>query len=885
MEYTEIIIAFYKKHKDRILPIAAGLFVLIITICLVWYLTYQKDTFWKFLPENVVAVLQIPADKKVLTSQDSVVSLPGESLLPSSVSKKIHDARNILAVLDRINPLEKDISLHHISGEETALLFLVKFDEDSLQKLLSDRQIRSEWRMRRYKEVPILTKSTGSGTLSCYTFDNYIIGSFSSFLLEESIRTFLEESATLPNKEMLDESNSVLLTVNTKNLHNWMNSMLQKPVSVFYPALSYAPDYLQLNLDLTANDLIGSGNYFFNKDEITPSKQANTNQLYWNTASENMMYYKALRLDADDNYSKIFLENELISERINLLKERFNFDYEAFSEQIEGNVQQFILDKPGFYQPYKIINIPIKDSVAVTSLLSVLHPEEERNLNGFTKISQPDFPRLFIPEGMSKFPATYYKVEQNSLWLANQYIPENVLRKITQRTADSKAFYTYYINGKKFISFLQNDIKTAYKKDLSNTFSKLGKLLLEIDQDSVHLQLSLQSADLAAIIPDTLSVTPLPEKASKAARVVINHYTQQKEFILQDEKTRLMLLSDSGEMLWRNAVWQHTVGDVSQVDVYNNEKLQYAFISDGKIHVYDRLGRKVNGFPMNLPTYFEAKYLLPVRLKNDKEQRFLVAGVIPGKTVKKDARLYLFNRYGGIARSWNPRKLESALATPPVYLEENGKVYILTLLENGSLYALDQNARVHPGFPLLMNFTCHQPLVISKSGDETLVNIMSDGGDLVTLDLSGSLRSRKKMRKIVTDSRFFIVGNDANSSEYQSKIQRLNATMKPEFILMRQDEDIIHFFNTSQQLMFKFTFPDKDEKQVQLLNFGPGKVFINVFSPKSKSSWIFNTAGKLMFGKAIKSDAPVTLTYLPQEQIFRLLVIESRKTNLLQFRM
>ncbi|MBT32012.1 MAG: hypothetical protein CMO01_20320 [Thalassobius sp.] len=469
--------------------------------------------------------------------------------------------------------------------------------------------------------------------------------------------------------------------------------------------------------------------------------------------------------------------------------------------------------------------------------------------------------------------------------MANQYIPENVLRKITQRTADSKAFYTYYINGKKFISFLQNDIKTAYKKDLSNTFSKLGKLLLEIDQDSVHLQLSLQSADLAAIIPDTLSVTPLPEKASKAARVVINHYTQQKEFILQDEKTRLMLLSDSGEMLWRNAVWQHTVGDVSQVDVYNNEKLQYAFISDGKIHVYDRLGRKVNGFPMNLPTYFEAKYLLPVRLKNDKEQRFLVAGVIPGKTVKKDARLYLFNRYGGIARSWNPRKLESALATPPVYLEENGKVYILTLLENGSLYALDQNARVHPGFPLLMNFTCHQPLVISKSGDETLVNIMSDGGDLVTLDLSGSLRSRKKMRKIVTDSRFFIVGNDANSSEYQSKIQRLNATMKPEFILMRQDEDIIHFFNTSQQLMFKFTFPDKDEKQVQLLNFGPGKVFINVFSPKSKSSWIFNTAGKLMFGKAIKSDAPVTLTYLPQEQIFRLLVIESRKTNLLQFRM
>ena len=121
-------------------------------------------------------------------------------------------------------------------------------------------------------------------------------------------------------------------------------------------------------------------------------------------------------------------------------------------------------------------------------------------MNGFTKISQPDFPRLFIPEGMSKFPATYYKVEQNSLWLANQYIPENVLRKITQRTADSKAFYTYYINGKKFISFLQNDIKTAYKKDLSNTFSKLGKLLLEIDQDSVHLQLSLQSADLAAII-------------------------------------------------------------------------------------------------------------------------------------------------------------------------------------------------------------------------------------------------------------------------------------------------------------------------------------------------------------------------------------------------
>ena len=889
MKNKDLLKVFIIEKKQLLISLSVFLGVLIISLSLYFYYKDSGNNVWKFLPENVIAVLQIPETYPLLNDDDSISIWPGEDLLPFSTKLKIDAGRELFHIVDKHQPFRKTITLHGVSESEAALMFLIEFHQDSLEKILLNQDIQSDWKVRRYKGFPIFTKIFPAGIFNCYAFDGYLVGSFSSLLLEESIRTLIKGKATLPDKKLIREMNadnpSVQLVLKTPNLQKWMNSMLQEQVTIFYPSLSYIPDYLQFNLKSSQSGWKGRGKYYFetNKTSVVKTKfdknVTKSNYVF----TENLMYYKSLQLGKANNYASVFLKDEKIAARISLLKKRLSFDYEGFTDQISGKVDQYIFERPGLYQPYKFFKIPIKDSVAVAGYLQKLHPDEKANLKGFTRISLPELPRLFIPESMNKFPATFYKISNNKLWLANLEISDQEFNQIDFSKDSGSEFYSYYINGSRFLAFLQNDIKETYRKPLSHVLSKFNKLLLNLENDSAYLEVDLIKKNLASLISDTLVTTKLPERVKPEIDVVLNHNNWQKEFILQDEKTRLILLSDSGEMLWRKAVWRHTISNFSQVDIYFNKKLQYAFISDGQVHVYDRLGRRVNGFPLNLPTYFESKFLLPLRWKNDKEQRFLVAGEIPGNAIKKEGRLYLLNRYGGISRAWNPRKLEAPLASKPIYLEDNGKTYILILLENGSLYALDKNARVHPGFPLLTNLTCHQPLAITKSGQNPIMHILSDGGEIIALDLKGNLHQRKKLHKSVSSSLFFLVKNQV--ADYQSVMGAqpiFQSGIQLGFVLVRQDEVDLTFFDDDQKFIFKYTFPDNSEKHIQYYKFGPGKTFISVYSSKSKKCWLFDGTGNLIFQKPFQSDVPITISYLPNERIFRMLVIENKEAKVFQ---
>jgi hypothetical protein len=91
---------------------------------------------------------------------------------------------------------------------------------------------------------------------------------------------------------------------------------------------------------------------------------------------------------------------------------------------------------------------------------------------------------------------------------------------------------------------------------------------------------------------DTLSVT--------RPWIVFNHKTGGREILVQDESGTIYLISNTGKIQWKKGLEGKIMGEVSQVDYFKNEKLQFLFNTSTQIHLIDRNGNYVQGYPIEL---------------------------------------------------------------------------------------------------------------------------------------------------------------------------------------------------------------------------------------------------------------------------------------------
>lgn len=84
---------------------------------------------------------------------------------------------------------------------------------------------------------------------------------------------------------------------------------------------------------------------------------------------------------------------------------------------------------------------------------------------------------------------------------------------------------------------------------------------------------------------------PFPVKNSATGKTNTFYQNTHKSICLQDEK---------GKDLWGIPFQEDLCGYVEEVDFFNNGKIQYLFAAGSNLYLIDRLGRFVNGFPVNL---------------------------------------------------------------------------------------------------------------------------------------------------------------------------------------------------------------------------------------------------------------------------------------------
>jgi hypothetical protein len=79
---------------------------------------------------------------------------------------------------------------------------------------------------------------------------------------------------------------------------------------------------------------------------------------------------------------------------------------------------------------------------------------------------------------------------------------------------------------------------------------------------------------------------------------VTDYTTNHKDIVVQDVKNNLYQITKDGKVLWKKQLDGKILGNIEQIDLYKNGKLQLAFATPKRVYVIDRNGKDVSPYPL-----------------------------------------------------------------------------------------------------------------------------------------------------------------------------------------------------------------------------------------------------------------------------------------------
>lgn len=201
---------------------------------------------------------------------------------------------------------------------------------------------------------------------------------------------------------------------------------------------------------------------------------------------------------------------------------------------------------------------------------------------------------------------------------------------------------------------------------------------------------------------------------------VLNHQTQALEWVVQDEKNNLLLLDVSGRELWKKQLNGPILGDIQQVDIYRNKRLQLAFTTDKSFQVLDRNGNEVSGFtrqgmaPSSTFSLFD--------YDKQRDYRILLSS---GNTLE------MYNRQMKKVNGWQKSKLSTSLAYVPKHIRIGNRDYISLVYKSGKVELLHRTGKTRINIPndvqLTQDIYPYKEGFVSLDNKNRLVEISTSG--------------------------------------------------------------------------------------------------------------------------------------------------------------
>ncbi|MCK5825137.1 MAG: hypothetical protein KAG96_06995 [Ichthyobacteriaceae bacterium] len=260
-------------------------------------------------------------------------------------------------------------------------------------------------------------------------------------------------------------------------------------------------------------------------------------------------------------------------------------------------------------------------------------------------------------------------------------------QKLKDNISDGSNIVLYFKNPDFFkeISSVFPHLKSFLDK-YSASLSKYKAGAIEISYDNKVAFLNMQLNELEVKEKEVKHSWNLnfERKLYTNVNSVVNHRDKSIEIAVQDVDNQLHLISSNGEVLWTKSLTGEIIGNIAQVDLYRNRKLQLIFNTENKIYIIDRNGNDVDGYPKTLP-YKSTAPMAVFDYSNNRKYRFLVP---MGKHVR------MFDKAGKHVKGFEFKNAKSSIDKQPQHFNVKEKDYVVFSSEDGTVYILDRRGRV-----------------------------------------------------------------------------------------------------------------------------------------------------------------------------------------------
>ena len=222
-----------------------------------------------------------------------------------------------------------------------------------------------------------------------------------------------------------------------------------------------------------------------------------------------------------------------------------------------------------------------------------------------------------------------------------------------------------------------------------------------------------------------------------------NHINNQYDFAFQDSENYLYYYSNKGNQYWKKKIPKKIIGDIKQIDIYKNGRLQIIFRTEDRLYVLDRNGNEVKELSFEIDS---GENNMPISIfdyEKNRNYRFLVTN---------DNIIEMFDSRGKKVSGFKPNTFESSIIKSPVHIRIDGKDFIIVQLENGDLKILDRRGRDRINIDEQIQFSENSIYSYMKTFTTT-----DNQGYLVQIDLDGKL-SKKNLN--ITSDNLIDIKND-----------------------------------------------------------------------------------------------------------------------------
>jgi hypothetical protein len=681
------------------------------------YSSIPKTTVLFAETHNLMSTLEELKETAIFQEVDSVPAL-------LAMSFDVKEAGALFSA-DSLSRFFEDhptlITLAPSGANKFDLLFATAASPQWEQKLLNKLRQHYALKSFEYSQQQIVEISASESFYFC-SINGLWLASSSRALVEESIRqimsgySLLQEPAFAKLHSTANKKEQANLYLNLQELSPWLRHLFPQGKTAFLKNLG---QWVELDLELFNKELLLSGiciapnadNWFlqaFNGQDpqtpthatILPAGFSNVVSYHFENAEEWHRKYAAI-LTANGQETRLLDFKTQVQNTFEVAGDEallFWVDNEVGVFQTTGGSNEG-------QTPFAFLKYRDKEE-AVRALETVADAEFIEGYRGVIikkiAVNNPHYP--YFGSLFSGFGKPYYFEFGGYMLFSpnlaaikgviNDYLAENTLvnQEAFEEFSSSLSSRAHVYACAASPAFLEVIKKALPEKEQKNFVEQLSHFknfnyaaaqwVVENEAAYTNIALKHNPPKQEKVSRQWSAVLEAP--ALNAPQFVLNHNNRKQEVLVQDSNFKLYLIDRNGKILWTKALDGPILGNVTQVDVFKNNKLQLAFNTNNSVYLLDRLGRDVEHFPIKLKSAATAPMAV-FDYSGSRSYRLLVPC---GK------QLLNFGVDGKPVNGWKHKAAEATLVSKPQHFSVQKKDIITTYDANGNMYFLARDGEV-----------------------------------------------------------------------------------------------------------------------------------------------------------------------------------------------